>query len=171
MFRNVGVLILLLCLSVFSVATAAAARPVKDRTVKEHPVKDQKEAETDRPGWCRTNGLLADHKCTPGAVFSVRDGNICQPGWASQHRQVTSARKELVYAMYGIVHPKPGTYVIDHLIPLELGGSNEVQNLWPQPKNSSIVKDKDEDGWHSAYCAGFVSLQVAQNHFRIAWTD
>jgi hypothetical protein len=24
-------------------------------------------------------------------------------------------------------------YELDHLIPLELGGSNDLRNLWPQP--------------------------------------
>ncbi len=48
-------------------------------------------------------------------------------------RHVTPAQKRHAYALYGAT-PKPGVCCeVDHLIPLELGGSNDNSNLWPEP--------------------------------------
>jgi len=38
----------------------------------------------------------------------------------------------MVYAEYGIVERSPGEYEVDHDVPLELGGSNDIANLWPE---------------------------------------
>jgi hypothetical protein len=40
---------------------------------------------------------------------------------------------------------------VDHLIPLELGGSNEMKNLWPQPDKRQpecVEKDQLENELH-----------------------
>jgi hypothetical protein len=50
---------------------------------------------------------------------------------------------------------------IDHLIPLELGGSNDVKNLWPQPQDprpGSFEKDSLENDLHHRVCNGEMSL-------------
>ena len=39
-----------------------------------------------------------------------------------------------VYAEYGVIYPQaPGAFEVDHFIPLEIGGSNDLTNLWPEP--------------------------------------
>jgi hypothetical protein len=37
----------------------------------------------------------------------------------------------------------PKEYEIDHFIPLALGGSNNIKNLWPQPITYPGYKEKD----------------------------
>jgi len=42
-------------------------------------------------------------------------------------RNVPAEMKREVYREYGIISHGPGDYEIDHLIPLELGGSNSIK--------------------------------------------
>jgi hypothetical protein len=73
----------------------------------------------------------------------------------------------------GITHHAAGEYEVDHLISLELGGSNDIKNLWPEsyrtePWNAH-VKDKLEDRLHDLVCAGRISLAEAQRAIATDW--
>jgi hypothetical protein len=61
----------------------------------------------------------------------------------------------------------------DHLISLELGGSNDIQNLWPEsyrtePWNAH-VKDRLEDRLNDLVCAGRLGLADAQRSIATDW--
>lgn len=87
---------------------------------------------------------LPNPQLTPGAAIpGVRVETLIQRGFASGERQVSKTEKRRVFKLYGISDPRG--YVIDHLIPLELGGSNEEANLWPQPAEQAQRKDRLED--------------------------
>jgi len=80
--------------------------------------------------------------------------------------------KREIYAEYGILVHRPGEYEIDHLIPLELGGSNRPGNLWPEPYSGATgAHDKDdlEDRLHAAVCSGRISLAAAQREIVAQW--
>lgn len=47
-------------------------------------------------------------------------------------RNVPERVKDLVERRYGITKHSRATYEMDHLLPLELGGSNRQANLWPE---------------------------------------
>ena len=69
-----------------------------------------------------------------GAVLTTDASTICAPGYASGVRDVSTATKEEVYAEYGVSYPQPlGAYEVDHFIPLEIGGSNDIKNLRLEP--------------------------------------
>ena len=117
--------------------------------------------------------LLPDPKMTPGATLPVATGDICVSGYSEKVRNVPSDVKQQVYAEYGITRHRPGEYEVDHLISLELGGSNSVKNLWPQsyltqPWNAH-VKDKLENELHDEVCSGKLSLPTAQHDIATDW--
>jgi hypothetical protein len=107
---------------------------------------------------------------TPGATNpTVTEANvgstICRSGYTKTVRNVSTLVKHAVYAEYGIVRSAQRNYVIDHLIPLEVGGGNDPKNLWPEAKADAKVKDQFEDQMHAAVCNGSVSLADAQASF------
>src|SRR6516164_2348756 len=79
-----------------------------------------------------------DSKLTPGEIFpGVTAAQVCVSGWAEAHRNVTEEVRHQVFAEYGLSYGVHGSYEVDHLIPLELGGSNDIRNLWPEPQGGS----------------------------------
>ncbi len=67
---------------------------------------------------------------TPGDVFDVDAATICVSGYSSSVRDVPLLEKKQVYVEYGVSYPQPtGAYEVDHFIPLEIGGSNDIKNL------------------------------------------
>lgn len=99
--------------------------------------------------------VLPDPVKTPGDVVpGLTSTDVCRPGYAKAHRNVTDATKRAVCFAYGIKEGCPGpSWEIDHLISLTLGGSNDQKNLWPQPIDQALVKDKVEFHLHVATCA------------------
>jgi hypothetical protein len=86
---------------------------------------------------------------------------------------VTEAQYHEVYAAYGVPYPeRSGTYELDHLIPLELGGDNENANLWPEPASPTPgfhQKDALEDALHGLVCSGQLMLGAAQQDIATNW--
>jgi len=122
---------------------------------------------------CQVNGALPDSACTPGAIFAdATTDKICQSGYASSVRNVPTSEKDQVYAEYGIATHYTGQYEVDHLVSLELGGSNDIANLWPQaasPTPGFHQKDQVENYLHDQVCSGKVSLQQAQYEIATNW--
>jgi hypothetical protein len=108
---------------------------------------------------------------TPGATRVVSLRVLCTPGSSGQARKVSSATKRQVFAAYHVT-PTPGAYEVDHLISLELGGSNDLANLWPQPYHGTLnAHDKDalENQLHALVCKGTVPLAEAQHAIATDW--
>ena len=75
---------------------------------------------------CKAHAGLPDSACTPGAILSTGTKSaICKSGYASSVRNVPDSEKNQDYAEYGITSHATGEYEVDHLVSLELGGSNE----------------------------------------------
>jgi hypothetical protein len=122
---------------------------------------------------CKVNGPLPDSACTPGAIFpDATVSQICTPGYASSVRNVPTSVKNKVYAEYGIASHYPGQYEVDHLVSLELGGSNDISNLWPEaasPTPGFHQKDQVENYLHDQVCSGKIPLKQAQIEIATNW--
>lgn len=124
---------------------------------------------------CQAHNGLPDSACTPGALMAgATVDKICVSGYSSSVRNVTTAEKDQVYAEYGITSHYAGQYEVDHLVSLELGGSNEISNLWPElasPTPGFHQKDQVENYLHSQVCNGSVTLAKAQEEISTNWLD
>lgn len=122
---------------------------------------------------CVTQGGLPDHACTPGAIIAgATKEQICAPGYSKSVRNVSTKVKSQVYSEYGVKKHSPGQYEVDHLVSLELGGSNDIANLWPEaaePRPGFHEKDQVEDYLHEQVCSGAITLQKAQGEIANNW--
>ncbi|UWX63036.1 hypothetical protein [Deinococcus rubellus] len=131
-------------------------------------------AQPSGDGPARQAGSVPNSTLTPGDVLTSDKAVICRSGYTQTVRNVPSSLKTQVYRSYGVTSHQPGEYEIDHLISLELGGSNSVKNLWPEsyvtkPLNAH-VKDSLENKLHALACNGTISMQVAQQAISRDWT-
>lgn len=106
---------------------------------------------------------------TPGVVRPLTSAEVCATKWGLDRRHVTLPMRKAVFAAYRVPYEKHRLYELDHLIPRELGGADDVANLWPQPWDDARKKDREENRLHRAVCAGTVSLAAAQDQMR-RWT-
>jgi hypothetical protein len=121
------------------------------------------------------SGSRPDPACTPGSIDpAVTQADIattiCKSGYTSAVRpssSETNKAKKSLYTAYGI--PVGTVSELDHLVSLELGGSNDVANLWPEAGSIPNPKDSVENALHKAVCAGKVTLAAAQQAIATNW--
>jgi hypothetical protein len=97
---------------------------------------------------------------TPGAWRPEIDlRQVCATKWGRDQRHVTKAMKDRVYRAYGVgrttAYCKRAGCEVDHRIPRDLGGADEVENLWPQPyagRWNAHTKDRLEAWAKRAVC-------------------
>jgi hypothetical protein len=122
---------------------------------------------------CKASNGLQDAACTPGDILpDATKDMICVPGYSKSVRNVPASVKDDAYASYSIASRAAGEYEVDHLVSLELGGSNDISNLWPElasPKPGFHEKDKVENWLHDHVCSGAMSLQDAQIMIATDW--
>lgn len=107
---------------------------------------------------------------TPGKVLTTSKVTICKVGYTKTVRHSISAKERaLELKLYGYAAGTPGL-VIDHRVPLEVGGADVRENRWPQPRLESIKKDKVEDDLHARICKGTMTVREAQKRFMQDWT-
>lgn len=137
------------------------------------------------PAHCHAVGTPAkprpDAGCTPGSVRSDVTAQtiaqtICIPHWTDTVRPSsteTNRMKTTAMIAYGEPATTRATTEFDHQVPLELGGSNDVSNLWPEPGPGPTVinpKDAVENRLHDAVCSHRVPLAAAQVAIAHDWT-
>jgi hypothetical protein len=123
-------------------------------------------------------GPLPDRRCSPGAYYSgLTKAVICSAGFRTGRiRNVPDSEKHQVEVEYGLAPASYGWRLeIDHIVSLELGGSNDIANLFPERADPAghqpgfRVKDKLENAVHNAVCAGTIRLRSAQQQIASNW--
>ena len=126
---------------------------------------------------------MPDSALTPGEAVTTDAAVICRPGYATNIRPegaLWRQLKEEAYARYGLPRGhrtfvnqsgvRQAAYQVDHLVPLELGGSpTDLRNLWPQPIVAAKQKDEIENELHDFVCSGQMSLRQAQTAIARDW--
>lgn len=134
-------------------------------------------------GWAWADDIPDLHK-TPGSYRAgLSKAKICSIKWGKDERHVTAAMKKQAFALYGYTGNDDPRCVpagkrhceIDHLISRELGGADEVINLWPQAYGTSpwnaVLKDKLENRLHKEMCAGAITLKQARGMLVADWRE
>jgi hypothetical protein len=120
---------------------------------------------------------------TPGAIVTTDTLVICRPGYATIVRptgDLWRRLKDQAYDRYGLRRGyrsrvlqnglTESGYEVDHLIPLELGGSPaSLENIWPEPIESAKQKDVVENELHDLVCSGRMQLKQAQHAIVKDW--
>ncbi len=112
---------------------------------------------------------------TPGAVRTVSASDVCGASIAEHSKVlvIPASVKEEVFREYGMSAAKPQNFEVDFLITPELGGSNDIRNLWPEPYRAPVwnahVKDQLEDRLRDMVCNGEIDLTTAQHDIAADW--
>ena len=123
---------------------------------------------------CR-RGPLPDRRCSPGAYYSgLTRPVICGAGFhTGTIRNVPQSEKFAVERAYGMAAGYYGrTIEIDHIVPLELGGSNDIANLFPEPGAGAAsyhAKDRLENRLRALVCSGSMTLAAARAGIARDW--
>jgi hypothetical protein len=119
------------------------------------------------------DGVEPNPKLTPGAARQVSMHDVCAVPHEEVEVDVPDALRERILGEYGLVEKREGNYEIDFLIAPLLGGTEDPQNLWPEPYDSPVwnarVKDDLEERLHNLVCSGKVDLRTAQNDISTDW--
>jgi hypothetical protein len=120
---------------------------------------------------------LPDSKLTPGDTFPVTVEELSQIGYSKHARHVSTELRREVFAEYGIPWENRNAYEADHLIPLSIGGTNSIRNLWPEPLRlnvngydlGAVTKDALEERLHWLVVSGRLDLKEAQRTIATDW--
>ena len=132
--------------------------------------------DADRDG-LRESPAIAypDPVLTPGSIRSTDRDEICSTDTRGL-RHGSRARSDLVYGRYGIARSDRMQFTLDHLVPLEIGGADVIENLWPEPRRSlagewdDTRKDQLERRLAILVCAGQLDVREAQRAVAEDWT-
>jgi hypothetical protein len=120
-----------------------------------------------------TASFKPNPRLTPGATLELTEKELCERHFESSERTIPIALKSQVVDRYAI-NLDAGGYNVDHLIPVGLGGSNSVKNLWPQPlagEWSYFKKNQLEARLRKIVCKGELDLKQAQQEIATDWVS
>jgi hypothetical protein len=113
---------------------------------------------------------LPDSRLTPGAVTTSNANVVCNMGGRSSTPQVSLAMTAKVFAEYHENETGPG-YILDWLVPYNLGGAPVLANLWPAAlKGTGFYQKVETDGvLRQMVCRRTLTLAQAQQLLETDW--
>jgi hypothetical protein len=110
---------------------------------------------------------------TPGATRPVRLADICPQRESDLDPTVSPSVQKIVFTEYGIADAPSKDYQVDYLINPQLGGTDDIRNLWPQPYGTTVwnarAKDALEDRLYQMVCKKQIDLASAQRDIATDW--
>jgi hypothetical protein len=110
---------------------------------------------------------------TPGETRPITIEEVCRSADAEVvARNIPDETRQKVFAAYGIRSPRPNQFEVDYLITPDLGGTESIRNLWPQPYSArwnARTKDELEQRLHQLVCSGKLDLATAQHDIAVDW--
>jgi hypothetical protein len=117
--------------------------------------------------------LLPQPGLTPGATRPINTSQVCTPGPSDQMATIPMTVRQAVFHEYGMDGSQPREFEVDHLITPELGGTDDIRNLWPEPyattEWNAHVKDELENHLRQLVCDGKLDLPTAQRDIATNW--
>jgi hypothetical protein len=127
----------------------------------------------DRMGAYEETGPKPDHVLTPGATRRVELSEICTLADDDLDPKVSPDKEHAVFQAYGLNERAARAYQVDYLINPQLGGDDELENLWPEPYHATVwnatAKDALETRLHGMVCSGQIDLEAAQQELATDW--
>ncbi|WP_213804042.1 zf-HC2 domain-containing protein [Granulicella sp. dw_53] len=119
-------------------------------------------------------GRVPNRSLTPGATRPVQLADICSVQDDDRDPAVSSSMLRTIFQEYGMAPDTSAKdYQVDYLINPQLGGTDDIRNLWPEPYTSTVwnarVKDALEDRLHQMVCDGQIDLASAQRDIATDW--
>ena len=113
-----------------------------------------------------------DPSLTTGAVRTTDAAEICATG-TSQFRHWDRERTDLIFAHYHIAREDRIQYTLDHLVPLEIGGADVIENIWPEPRRSLAGEwdDTRKDQLAALVCSSQLDVAKAQRAVADDWVE
>jgi hypothetical protein len=109
---------------------------------------------------------------TPGETRPITLAEVCRQSAEVISHGIPEEMQQRVFAAYGIKSPRADQFEVDYLITPDLGGTDSIRNLWPQPYSvrwNAQVKDKLEQRLHQLVCSGELDLATAQHDIASDW--
>ncbi len=109
----------------------------------------------------------------PGPNRLMKREEVCSAGAEENVRVVPASLRRRVFEEYGMPQGRAEAFEVDYLVTPEIGGADDIRNLWPQPYDATVwnahVKDALEDRLHQMVCSGQVDLATAQRDLAKDW--
>lgn len=156
--------------------TVAAQTPVQPFQIPGMTVEAQPSVNASQYAKYEPDPVLSPGVVDPSLTLAV----LQAPGFTTKkYRNVTEAEKKAVFAEYVAIGRVPvgfksGDFEIDHEASLELGGSNDIRNLWPEPYTglwNAHIKDRLEDKLAAMVRADKIGLADAQFQISHDWVS
>ncbi|SFS07475.1 Putative zinc-finger [Granulicella pectinivorans] len=121
-------------------------------------------------------GSVPNLSLTPGAIRTVSLSEICSAADDDDDLDpvLPASIQHAVFQEYGIAAAgMEKNYQIDYLVNPQLGGTDDIRNLWPQAYQGGVwnarAKDQLEERLHQMVCNQTIDLGTAQRAITTDW--